>query len=135
MVYAIAKDMYSTSVVSLEEITVNSVLNGEKLAELRRLRGLGQRQLAEIAKVDASVISRLERNLQTDCMVSILMAISSVLGVTTDELLRNSQQTSNQSLVPELQAVNNTLSRQPEKTQRQAAGILRGYLSTLSEDL
>jgi transcriptional regulator with XRE-family HTH domain len=123
----------STSVISSERITEVKLINGAKIAELREQKGWGQRELATAAKIDHSVISRLERNLQSDCMVSALSAIAFVLGVSIDELLYEGQQSTYIQLVPKLQAVVNELSRKDANIQRQAAGILTGYLSTLDD--
>jgi transcriptional regulator with XRE-family HTH domain len=109
------------------------MVDGDKLAELRKQQGLGLRELAAKAGIDHSVISRLERNLQEDCMSSSAVSIASVLGVTVDEVLQLSQQVINRKIVPELQAINNELARYSPKIQRQAAGILRGYLLTLND--
>lgn len=123
----------STTVISYERITVVALVNGEKIAELRQQRGWGQRDLATIAEVDPSVISRLERNLQDDCMLSVVVALAATLGVTIDELLAQGQQTNFTRLVPELQSEVNQLAQKPIEIQRQAAGILHGYLSTLGK--
>lgn len=108
-------------------------VDGDKIAGLRNQQGLGLRELATKAQVDHSVISRLERNLQEDCMVSVVVAIASALGVAVDDLLRDGQQATNRKLIPEFQAVSNDFAQHPPKIQRQAAGILRGFLSTLDE--
>jgi|SRR5579859_5860528 len=120
-----------TTLSAHQGISVVNVVNGEKLAQLRQKREWGQRELAAAAKVDPSVISRLERNLQEDCMLSIVVAIAEALGVMVDDLLMNGQQATNARLHPELQAAINRLTQQPVRNQRQAAGILEGYLLAL----
>lgn len=110
---------------------MESWVDGGKIAELRKQQGLGIRELASKAHIDHSILSRLERDLQEDCKLSIIASIASVLGVKVDDLLRHGQRTTNHSLVPELQAVNNELAKRSTEIQQQAAGILRGYLSTL----
>ena len=112
---------------------MDSWVDGEKVAELRNQQGLGLRELAAKAGVDHSVVSRLERNIQKDCMLSAVAAIASALGVTIDDLLRNGQSAKNERLIPEFQAVINEFTQQPPKIQHQAAGILNGFLSTLNE--
>ncbi len=106
-------------------------VDGKRVAELRQQHGWGQRDLAEAGQIDPSVVSRLERNLQDDCMLSIVVAIASALGVTVDELLMQGQHATYLGLTPELQSATNQLAHQSPAIQRQAAGILRGYLSTL----
>ena len=108
-------------------------IDGNKIAKLRNQQGLALRELAVKAQVDHSVISRLERNLQDDCMVSAVVSIALALGVTVDDLLTDSQQATNSRLTPEFQAVSNELAQQSAKVQRQAAHILRGYIASLDE--
>jgi transcriptional regulator with XRE-family HTH domain len=122
----------STSVISRKwKITVAGLINGDKIALLRKEKGWDQRKLAAEAHVDPSVVSRLERNLQDDCMLSIVNRIASVLDVSIDELLNRGYQPGTVDLDSELQAVISILARQTPIIQQQAAGILRGYISTL----
>lgn len=107
------------------------LINGDKIALLRKEKDWDQRKLAAEAHVDPSVVSRLERNLQDDCMLSIVNRIASVLDVSIDELLNRGYQPGTVDLDSELQAVISILARQTPIIQQQAAGILRGYISTL----
>jgi transcriptional regulator with XRE-family HTH domain len=129
--YATNRTIFFTTVISRVRITGVKLINGARIAELRGQRGLGQRELAAAAQIDHSVISRLERNLQDDCMVSALFAIASILGVPVDDLLHHGQQAVTLNLAPELQAAINQLGQRSPVIQRQAAGILNGYISTL----
>lgn len=113
------------------KITVAVLINGEKITLLRKQKGLDQRDLANAAGVDPSVISRLERNLQDDCMLSVIVHIAEALNVPVDELLIAGQSAIQKDLHPEFQAVIGVLAHFPPMIQQQAAGILRGYVSTL----
>lgn len=97
---------------------MDSLVDGEKVAALRTQQKIGLRELAIKAGVDHSVISRLERNIQKDCMLSAVMAIASALGVTVDDLLRDGQRAKDESLTPEFQAVINDFAQQPPTIQR-----------------
>src|SRR5258708_38169293 len=102
MLNAKIEAVVSTPLISREGNNSVSIVNGDKIAELRRQRGWGQRDLAAEAQIDPSVISRLERNLQDDCMLSIVIAIAEALGVTVDELLSKGQHATYLGLAPEL---------------------------------
>jgi transcriptional regulator with XRE-family HTH domain len=58
----------------------------QKLRALRLARGLTQAQLAEMAGLDQSFISRLERS-ETDVSVSNLIEIANALGLKPSDLL------------------------------------------------
>lgn len=59
---------------------------GEKIATLRKQRGLTQEQLAESCSVSAQAVSKWENDL-TAPDISLLPRLSELLGVTVDELL------------------------------------------------
>ena len=59
---------------------------GEKIATLRKQRGLTQEQLAESCSVSAQAVSKWENDL-TAPDISLLPRLSELLGVTIDELL------------------------------------------------
>lgn len=108
------------------------MLSGNQIKGLREQRGWEQRELATVAQVHPSVVSRLERNLQEDVKLSVVVAIASALGVTVDSLLpAEGRARSVEALAPELQSIVSQLAIQTVDVQLQAAGILRGYLSTL----
>jgi transcriptional regulator with XRE-family HTH domain len=124
----------STTRISRERIRVVGLVNGEKIVELRQKRRWSQSDLSAAAHVDHSVISRLERNLQPDCMLSIIIAIANALGVTVDELLVETEQMTLGKLSPELRAAIHQLAQKGQRIQRQAGLILDGYLASLEED-
>ena len=105
-------------------------INNARITELRRKRKWEQQQLAKEAGVAKSVISRLERGLQDDFKISVIAAVAKALGVSVDSLLLHSQ-VDTDDIDGELQEIMLKLSKQPKTIQRQAAGILRGYLATL----
>ncbi len=108
------------------------ILNGVLIRQIRAQQGWDQKSLAKAANVHPSVISRVERNLQEDVKLSVAIAIANALGGTIDSLLNRETWQPNE-LAPELLAVINQLRQRDEHTQRQAAGILSGYLSTLGK--
>jgi transcriptional regulator with XRE-family HTH domain len=60
---------------------------GSVLAERRRDRGLSQEQLAELAGLHRTFVSRIERSAQAPSLLAIY-ALSTALGITPSELLR-----------------------------------------------
>lgn len=60
---------------------------GEKVARLRRERGLTQTELATKAGVDQAIISRLEHQKSTQVRSEVLKALAKALGCTTDYLV------------------------------------------------
>jgi transcriptional regulator with XRE-family HTH domain len=111
------------------------LVNYKKIRALRESRGWDQYELAEIANINRSVVSRLERGLQNDFKLSVIISIAEALGVGINELLASyvEDKQVQQLLVPNLEAVIDELKKQPAEVQHQAAGILRGYLSTIRD--
>ncbi|WP_284139251.1 MULTISPECIES: helix-turn-helix domain-containing protein [unclassified Virgibacillus] len=60
---------------------------GEKIKQLRTEKNLSISELAERANVAKSYLSSIERNLQRNPSIHFMEKISSVLGVTVNELL------------------------------------------------
>lgn len=60
---------------------------GARIAELRRVDGVSQRELAELLDVHQSTLSRIEAGERPPSLAEIL-ALAQVFGVATDELLR-----------------------------------------------
>lgn len=103
-----------------------NLVDGARIANLRKQRGLDQYELAEKAGVAPSVISRLERNLQADYKLSVIVSVARILGVTVDELLIDTDV--EQDMLPEFRAVLDEIRSRDVTTQRLAAGVLRGLL-------
>lgn len=108
-----------------------SWINGEKIAALRKQHGLDQLELAKAADVAQSVISRVEREMQGDYKLSVIVSIARVLGVTVDELLVKGENSG--QFDPELQAMITILESRDKQTQRIAARTIRGLLEGLDE--
>ena len=106
------------------------LIDGQRVAELRKQRGWDQYELAEVAGVTSSMISRLERNMQEDYKLSAVLGIARALGVTIDSLLADEPRPEKQGLLPELQQAVDTLRQQPAEIQNHVSRIIRGYLST-----
>jgi transcriptional regulator with XRE-family HTH domain len=60
---------------------------GKRFRELRRLKGISQRELAEKVSVDFSYISKLENDRLSPPAADTIVRICDALGVTPDELL------------------------------------------------
>ena len=108
-----------------------SLVNGAKVAELRREKGWKQKQLAAAAGVAPAVVSRLERGLQSDYSLNVIVAVATALEVSIDTLLDRSDHWGSGVVVSDLRDVWALLSQQPEPVQRQVVGMVRGFLSTL----
>ncbi len=111
-----------------------ALLDGSRIAKLRKQKGWEQRQLASIAQVDPSVISRLERGIQEDFKLSIVISVASALEVSVDALLSTSLLPKSGQLVAELQSVFKEVGELPIPIQRQIAGMIRGFLSALRDE-
>jgi transcriptional regulator with XRE-family HTH domain len=117
-----------------KETTVE-MLNGPLIRYLREQKGWDQQTLAAKANVHPSVISRLERGLQDDVRFSVVVAIAQTLGVSIDSLVREAMDgvaiAPPASMIAELEIMIREFGNEPIEIQRQAAGILRGFLSAL----
>jgi len=63
------------------------MVNGQKIRELREVQRLSQLQLANACGVTQTMISKIEIG-ESDGTVTTLKKIANILGVTTDELLK-----------------------------------------------
>jgi transcriptional regulator with XRE-family HTH domain len=107
------------------------VLNTEALRALREARGWDQLTLAQRAGVDPSVISRVERGLQDDMRVSVLVALARTFQVSTDFLLVDP--VTPLAMSDDLSAAVVTLGQLSVARQRQVAALLRAYLTHLPD--
>jgi transcriptional regulator with XRE-family HTH domain len=105
------------------------LLDVRMLRALREARGWDQQTLAREAGVDPSVISRLERGLQDDFRVSVLVALARTLAIPVDSILAEPAVTP--ALDAELAAIVSQLGALTSAQQRQVAAILSAYLATL----
>ena len=106
------------------------LIEGEKIATLRIAKKWTQQELAEHSGVNGSVISRLERNLQADFKLSVVLSIANVLETTIDNLLVESPQFEAGHFEPELEAALQVLRQQSPRAQKQIASIIMAYIST-----
>lgn len=108
------------------------LLNTEALRALREGRGWDQQTLARQAGIDPSVISRLERGLQDDMRVSVLVALARALQTPMDLLLV--EPVAAPALGAELTGAIAALGQLAPAQQRQVAALLRAYMSALPEN-
>jgi transcriptional regulator with XRE-family HTH domain len=104
-------------------------IDGEKVVALRKQRKMDQLSLAKAAGVAQSVLSRMERGMQDDYKLSVIVSVARVLGVSVDDLLTSTN--NRPELEPELQAILNIIEQRDFNTQRIAARILRGLIDGL----
>ena len=106
------------------------MISGETLRTLRETKGWDQQTFAQRAGVDASVVSRLERELQTDLKVSVLVRLAQALEVSLDSLVANSINPP-PKLIGELEILLPQIQHVSSVHQRQLAAIIRSYLATM----
>jgi transcriptional regulator with XRE-family HTH domain len=107
---------------------VAGIINGELLRQLREQKGWSQRDLSVAAHIDPSVVSRLERGLQSDVKLSVVIPIATALEVSIDLLVGQSR-SPHPGLIPELESIMQQFDDESIEIQRYAAGILQGLLS------
>lgn len=131
MPYAIIYNMFENSAI---QWLGDSMLNTAKLIELRVKKGWDQYELAKIAGINSSVISRMERNLQSDYKLSVVIAIADALGVTVNDLISYETKVLDpEILLPALKNSVDKLSQKSYFAQKQVAAIIEAYLDTLEE--
>lgn len=104
------------------------MLDSQKVSRLRREHGWEQKDLAEFADIHPSVISRLERGLQVDFKLSIVLRIARALGTSIDDLLQEPNSTDQQRFVPELNLALERLRFHSSDTQQWVAAMILGFL-------
>jgi transcriptional regulator with XRE-family HTH domain len=109
---------------------MNELISPQVLRAFREAKRWDQKTLAQAAGIDASVISRLERGLQLDLRVSVLVALADALNTPVDALLVKKHQHATPT-IPELTALAEQLGLLSEAHQRQVAAILRAYLASI----
>lgn len=113
---------------------MQKLIDGGKITRLRELKGWSQQDLAEYSGVDGSVISRLERNIQSDFKVSVIYAVANALDTTIDDLLLPDVQIEVGEFIPVLEVALRSLSRQTPFAQNQIAKIIQAYISSLEDE-
>lgn len=124
-------------------VNEGSVIDVFTLRTIRQERGLDQKALADKANIDPSILSRLERGLQTDLKASILVAIARALNVSIESLLSGEarpepKETSidylkSLDLIPELGFAVRQLVDLPNHLQHHIAALLQAYLTNLPD--
>jgi transcriptional regulator with XRE-family HTH domain len=107
-----------------------SIIDGKRVETLRKQRGWSQHELARQAGITAPVISRMERELQTDFDLSAVVGIARALGVPVD-LLLTADIAADSEAIPELQRAFYLAEHQPDKIQRHIALIVEAYVTGL----
>src|SRR5437763_1187510 len=108
-------------------------INGPLLRALRDAKKLEQKQVAELAGIHPSVVSRMEQGLQSNFKLSVIAAVAQVLDTGIDALLIPVQTSASDPLDDELAAVVPLLARLPVDHQRRIAALLRTYITTVAE--
>lgn len=86
---------------------------GDRIAELRRIRGMKQDELAELAKISRISIARYESG-KMEPGVFALSRIADALEVTTDELIGRTERTEKDPEVDEQWIISEKIRRDPE---------------------
>ena len=101
------------------------------LRQRREAKGWNQRELARAASVDHSVVSRLERNLQSDVSVQVLLSLAKALDITVEDLLPPSARRQPWNISTELVAIVSQVAALSPFNQHQVTLLLRGYVAAL----
>jgi len=113
---------------------MNTRVNPQMLRFLREAKGWDQLTLANKAGINPSVISRLERGLQKDFKISIIVALAQTLETSVDSLLTAPNHPVQTELTVELEATMKEISRLGKNYQHQVAAILQAYLSAMPKE-
>lgn len=111
-----------------------TILDIQTIRDLRKQKGWEQRDLAQAAGVNPAVISRLERGLQNDFKLSVIVAIALALDVAVDNLITHQYRIHSYQLDPLLLASVNRLSLSGQNKQKTIASIINAFLDSGTED-
>ena len=112
---------------------MKTIIDPRLLRLHREAKGWDQLTLAHKAGIDPSVVSRLERGLQSDLRASVLISLAVALEVTVDALLPQSLHLVSPNEALELSPLLTVIEHLPLPYQRQVAALLHGYLSTMPD--
>ena len=112
---------------------MSNFIDGQSLRSLRQARGWDQKTLARKAGVNPSVVSRVERGLQDNLKVSVLVAIAKTLDTPVDALLVTYRQAVPSEPVQELAVALSEVTALSAEHQRFMAALLRGGIAALRE--
>jgi len=108
-------------------------VDGGAIRQLRRARGLTMRQLATAAEVDHAVVSRLERQVQSDVSARALAKLALALGVPVDAVLTETFRAGAHPPIAELAVEIADLGALPERQQALVATILRAHRAAIAD--
>lgn len=106
---------------------------GNKIAELRRERGLNQEQLAELALLSRVTIAKYESG-RVEPGAQALSRIADALEVSTDTILgrtEDEQEGNNQPKTVEARILANGIDKMPKEQREQALNIMRAVYSDM----
>jgi len=113
---------------------VSNWIDGNKIAALRKQKQMDQTELANQAGIAQSVISRMERNMQVDYKLSVVIVVANVLGVGIDDLLASDAKLSNEdNIEPELKSILKELPTLDAKSQRIVAKTMKTLIDALAD--
>lgn len=112
------------------------MINIAALRHYREQKHWSQRDLARVAKVDASIVSRLERGLQDDMTVGVLVALSDALDIPPAALLPpivEDDSPRSATLTAEMADVVRLVAFLPPRFQNHLAATIRGYVAGIKD--
>ena len=110
-----------------------ALINGQVLRAAREAKGWNQQTLAQRAGVNKSVVSRLEREMQDDLKVSVLVALATALEISPENLLVLPLREAH-TLIPQIAALLPSVAALPEIPQRYIAGMIQGCLAVATDE-
>lgn len=105
------------------------MLKHHVIQRLREQRGWDQKRLASESQVNPSVISRLERGVQQDFKLSVVLAIARALNIDISTIVQQDEYETD--VVEDLQVAIRRCVIQPHTVQRQIAGMINGLLNVV----
>jgi len=114
-------------------LDMSTLIDGQRLRALRHAKGWDQKTLAQQASVDPSVVSRLERGLQENITVAVLIGLAQSLDTSAEALLAPYRRPVEGELTHELGVEVAELQTLPTEQQHVVAAILRAYVSAVSD--
>ncbi|MEM9955029.1 MAG: helix-turn-helix transcriptional regulator [Chloroflexota bacterium] len=109
-------------------------IDGNKIAVLRKQKQMDQTELANQAGIAQSVVSRMERNMQVDYKLSVVIAVANALDVGIEDIVENNiHLTQEDKLEPELKSLLRELPSLDGKSQRIIAKTMKTLIDALVE--
>ncbi|WP_433597385.1 helix-turn-helix domain-containing protein [Limosilactobacillus reuteri] len=92
---------------------------GRKVSKYRREAGMSQEKLAEIAQVSVGYLSKVERSIPTNISVTVLLRVAQALNITLDDLVYDSNNSSQTDSRINQTPLNNLLDQMDVETSEQ----------------